>query len=114
ENVYWTDAVQSGLDEGTVMKCAIDGCGDKPTPIVGSPYLPKGIAVDASNVYWTTWGGNLVLSCALDGCPEGPATLASLAPLLGNPTSIAVDASSVYWVTDQSYTGNDQLMTCPI
>jgi hypothetical protein len=48
--VYWTN---SG---GTVMSCAIGGCGGAPTQLASGESSPYGIAVDAAWVYWTDVG----------------------------------------------------------
>lgn len=47
-DVYWVE-----LTSGNVLKCALTGCGGKPTAIAAQPNSnPSGIAVDAKAVYW--------------------------------------------------------------
>jgi hypothetical protein len=90
-NVYWT-----ATNAGTVMKCAIGGCGLTPTTIASGQNGPEGIIVDANNVYWVNYDGGSVARCAIGGCAGTPTTLATG---LGSPTSVAVDATYVYWTS---------------
>jgi hypothetical protein len=63
-NVYWTEAGDSVVagqmlaGAGRVAKCAVSGCNDSPTVIAANQDGPTGIAVDATHVYWATYGGN--------------------------------------------------------
>lgn len=50
-NAYWTNY---GGSPGTVMKCAIAGCGMAPTTLATNQTNPRNIALDATSVYWTT------------------------------------------------------------
>jgi len=95
-NVYWTNVVA-----GTVMKCAIGGCGGNPTKVATGQVSPRAIAVDAANVYWidvtppsmVAAASGTVMECAIGGCGQ-PSVLASLQT--SGPT-IAVDGRNVYW-----------------
>ena len=89
--------VQSGLKN--------DIAGAKTTYGTDNKSGSVGVAVDATNVYWTNGGtftGNTsnadgeLLTCPKAGCPAGGPTL--LADKLPNPWGVAVDEVAVYWV----------------
>jgi hypothetical protein len=86
--VYWTN--NSG---GTVMKCAVGGCGGAPTLLANNQLQPYAIATDGINVYWTTGVGN-IMRCPVGGCGNAPVIIAHAQ---GNIGGVAVDATSVYW-----------------
>jgi hypothetical protein len=46
-NAYWT----VGGSSGSVMKCAVGGCNNKPTTLASSLSYPLGLAVDGTSVY---------------------------------------------------------------
>ena len=56
------------------------------------------LAVDATNVYWTTSADGTVMQTALDG--NGP--LVTIASHQDMPYGVAVDATNVYWTTSGS------------
>jgi hypothetical protein len=104
KNLYFTD---DNIRGSLIEKCApgayLDGGALISVPCLArivlaqqttSPFVPR-IAVDGTNVYWTTWAGT-VLKCAVNGCNDQPTVLASGQ---SSPTAIAVDATSVYWTT---------------
>jgi len=89
-NVFWATGY---APNGALMACAVGGCAGAPTQIASGAV--NGIAVDTTNVYWTT--GAAVMTCPKTGCGATPTTLVSG---LTYAFSIAVDATSVYWTTD--------------
>ncbi len=91
-NVYWT-TLGTGAMDGTVMACAIGGCGNTPTTLASGLDFPSFLAVDATTAYWTSNSG--VMACAKVGC-VGAATLDSDANAMGLG-SIAVDSTNIYW-----------------
>jgi hypothetical protein len=123
ENVYWfnlgtndttdTKAPRPWMN-GQVMKCAIAGCGNKPTPLAtgrtmaSGTVVPLAFATDGQNVYWSDvtsgdWPWAL-LRCSVAGCDDSPSVII---PELA--TAIAVYASKVYWTA-----GNGAVSTCHI
>lgn len=58
-NLYWTD--YDGTSVGSIMKCAVGGCGMNPAIInVELNDTPLAIAVDATSVYWTNTSGKVM------------------------------------------------------
>ena len=100
-NVYWAND-----GSGTIMKCALAGCGGSPTVIVSSVIGPYGIAINASNVFWAT--GTQLLACDLDVC-TAPTTIAADTTVTTEPDVIAADAQRIYWGS-WAY----GLRTCPV
>lgn len=101
-NVYWTNYDNGsagtvgapGLGQttsGTVMKVAVTGG----TPVMLDQGLegPFGLAIDATNVYYTNAGGGRIKSVPIAG---GTATVLATDQV---PLGIAVDGTSVYWVS---------------
>src|SRR5262249_26342220 len=75
------------------------------------PSGASGIAVDATNVFWTAGGSppGAVMKVPIAGGP--PTVLASGQDL---PDSIAVDATSVYWTSLGAMSGVPTVMKVPI
>ena len=96
--VYWTEfGDATGTANGFVKSCPLTGCGSGAMVYAQAQVNPRGIAVDAQNVYWgsATFGAinGAIWSCALTGC-SSPTKLASA----GIPYGVWVDATYVYWV----------------
>jgi hypothetical protein len=109
--------------DGTILSCALAGCGGIPTVLAssgstldgGGTLLPWQLAVDQTNVYWdlTRYQPNLagpadgqVLACAKGGCNNGPTVLASG---LRNPGGLTTDGANVYF-TERGVTMNNNAM----
>jgi hypothetical protein len=104
-NVYWTNH-----GDGSVMKCAACGCGQSPTPVMGTQLGAYAIVTDGNNVYWTTETGNTVLSCSVSGCGS-PFQVASGQ---GRPLGLAIAAvnpgsSWLFWTNN----ANGAVIECP-
>jgi hypothetical protein len=98
-SVFWTEyGTAQGSGDGFVKGCPLSGCGAGPTVYAAGLTNPRGIAVDAQNVYFGTasYGGVVggIWRCALSGCNGSPTNLASA----GIPYGVAVDGTFVYWV----------------
>lgn len=95
--VYWTEfGDDTGSSNGTVKACPLSGCGDSPIVYAQAQLNPRGIAVDAENVYWETAEyGNIngaIWSCPLSGCASPTPIEQAI-----QPYGIAVDSGFVYW-----------------
>jgi hypothetical protein len=88
KNVYWASDV-------AIRSCPIAGCTDPPTTVADVDH-PRGIALDATHIYWTN-GDNTVRYCPSVGCPSSGATV--LAADQDDPQGIAVSPTHVYWTS---------------
>ncbi len=103
--VYWTEfGDDQGTANGSVKSCPVAGCGSGPLVYAIALLNPRGVVVDAQNVYWgTATYGNVnggIWSCPIAGCANGPKQLATA----GIPYGLAVDGAYVYWVDGDAYT----------
>lgn len=88
--VYWTEQ-GSGVGAGAVRKASkVDGSGA--VLLAADATGPRGLAIDATHLYWANKDEGAIKSVPLDG---GPVTV--LAAGQGQPSNVAVDADFVYW-----------------
>jgi hypothetical protein len=115
------------IGDGLIMRCATAGCGNMPehfwTGVPGSlQAATSGIAVDATNVYWTNSQPLMVgqvMQCAKGNCSG---TVTTLAGGLSSPSGIAVDGANVYFTQIGAtlldgggvFDGPGQVMRCAI
>ncbi len=95
--VYWTT-------DSVVYAYSFAGGGTTTTTLATAQQGAAGIAVDGTDVYWTTAMGGGVQSCAVGGCGGQPTVIATGQT---RPLAVAVDATSVYW------RNQDGVMKCP-
>lgn len=84
--------------DGAILQVPIEG--GTPVVVASQQFSPSGVAVDAANVYWTTYG-----EWFMSGTPKGTVMKASLETgvvtmIADNRTgagAIAVDATAAYW-----------------
>ena len=69
-----TDTQGTGAVDGTIMRCALSCISPNDTPelLAGAQDSPRGIAIDANNVYWTTYGDNATPTGAVYKMPKLP------------------------------------------
>jgi hypothetical protein len=108
--VYWTN------ESLGVLTCPLAGCAGQ-TPFVFAPLAAKGLAIDATNVYWIQETPAAGYSCPLGGCPaagDGGVNTKALffGPASANAKNIAVDSKNIYWCGDQVY--ECPLTGCPV
>ena len=87
---YWTDQAANSVVKvpkmGTVEAIVSTGQSG-----------PLGVAVDATNVYWTNNTNGTVMKCAVGGCSNAPTTVATGQ---SGPAGIALDATAIYWANE--------------
>jgi hypothetical protein len=97
QNVYWVNYANSDLleftgitsDAGSVMQAPLDG--GSPLALATGVTSPFGIAIDETNVYFTTSDGNV------ESVPIGGGAATTLMANQALPRGIAVDRTYVYW-----------------
>jgi hypothetical protein len=91
-NAYWSD--NAG---GSIVSCAVGGCGGNVTTVAPSVNL-SALTTDGVNVFWTDAADGTINSCSVAGCT----TPTVLVTGQSGAKPIAVDSKWVFWAT----TGN--------
>jgi hypothetical protein len=104
-NAYWTTF------QAEILTCPLSGCAGAPKALWSSGFSPvtEGIAVDTTDVYWSTPGQ--VMKCALGGCNNAPTTVLEGGTDLAATDQIALDESNVY-IADTNPLGTGQIVAC--
>ena len=111
KNVYWFNLgtnnsvgkVFGGWTDGEVMRCNIEGCGNRPMSLASgrdqaSVDTPLAFAANGGEVFWsdTTPVGNVItghiLSCSVLGCANAPRVVSAR-----GGRSLAVGGARVFW-----------------
>jgi hypothetical protein len=97
--VYWTATPDNETGpNGTVRSCAAAGCTNKTAKILADEEdTPRGIAVDATHVYWVNEGDGRVRRVAKDGV----ATPENVMTGLTKPQAIVLQGNTIYVSTAQ-------------
>ncbi len=90
-NVYWADG---NLPSGSVDRVAMSGGG---VVQIASTDEPIGVAVDATNIYWSTFGSSSNPVGTLVEQPIAGGAAVTLATGLATVGPIALDDGHVYW-----------------
>ena len=130
-NVYW---INLGIDDttntkapkpwhsGAVMKCAIRGCNQLPTPLATrrgtSPNtrLPQALAADGTYVYWSdledpTYGDWVfgIFRCAAHGCNDEPERIMPWAA-----SGIAIHKQRLFWTGGSGEASSCRVTGCQV
>lgn len=98
-NVYFVAVIDGTNDEVLSVPIA----GGTVTTLASGVTWPGGIALDGTDLYWTSHGrptDPAGVSGALAKVPLAGGPVVTLAHRLGNPRSIAVGDSSIFWAQD--------------
>lgn len=91
--VYWV-----AEDFGSVRRCAIGGCAEKPTELYSNLNVPLSMAVDEAWLYWSSKDNNIVRAPK-----DGKGNIGELTGSRGLPKSIVVSRGELFWTDVYSH-----------
>ena len=87
--VYWAD-----FSSGTILSCAVGGCGGQPTTVVASQPSIRDLSTDEANLVWSTSAANgAVRWCAIGAT----CTAADVITNVGSVRTVAVHQGAALW-----------------
>jgi len=86
-HVYW------GVEEGLLARCPLSGCGTSPD-VLATGIGPRGMTLDATNLWWTNDTDGSITRCPLAGC-SGNGTVLYSSPQ--KPGQLAMYGGWFYW-----------------
>lgn len=108
-HVYWTNALGPGLAAGSVMKVPIAGGSKVELVSTGDYTSPRGIAVDATAVYWINMG-EAAFPGSIMKVPLAGGTAAKLATVIF-PVELALNGGTLYFTCWETNAGVEKLST---
>ena len=107
DNVYWVRDQGDSSPSLSILTCPSVGCAGKPR-VIGTSVGLTSIAVDESNVYWTSTADTAVLRLPLSGVGTPQAIALNTAAA----NQIALSGSHVYWI-EQAGQANASIKRVP-
>jgi hypothetical protein len=107
--LYWTDDGTHLAGNGSTLgRGNLDGSGLR-MPFISGAAQPAGVAVDATNIYWSNPGSNSIGRANLDGSSAVQNFIPNAAAAGGHPVQVAIQGSHLYWTDGNRYVGRANL-----
>jgi hypothetical protein len=105
-NVYFTTP-------GSVLRCALSGCGNAPSTVATLQVNPEEIVTNGTSVFYTLSSSTSIMTCPVAGCGSGPTVFADTGDL---PVDIATDGVKLYWTSlpNEGGVGAGAVSSCPL
>src|SRR5207253_880321 len=106
--IYFTASDETGL-RGTIY--SIPKSGGTPAAVVSGVVTPYDMVIDATNLYWTSFGtptadGDIQADGKVERASKSGSGRIALASALSGPTTLAIDDTNVYFVESGIGLGN--------